>query len=278
MQELVREDPRIRAVLLRSNYGQTAAMAAGFDLFRGAYAVTMDGDLQNDPDDIPAMLKHLEENSLDVVCGWRRDRQDRAFSRKLPSRIANWLIQRFTGTSIHDTGCTLKVYRSWVVQKLHLYSDMHRFIPALAAGTGARVGELVVQHHPRLYGSSKYGIGRILRVLTDLLVVRLIVRFSQHPLRYFAFASIPLFIAGGFLAMLGLLKFHPETGITLVDKWENHYMTASIVTMVAAFNLFVLGLLSELSVSVERLLRPPRGTNSMKSAKSSSRRASHERH
>ena len=250
MRELAQEDPRVRIVLLRANYGQTAAMAAGFDLFRGRFVVTLDGDLQNDPADIPRMLEHLEDEGLDVVCGWRRDRQDRAFSRKVPSRVANWLIQRFTGVAIHDTGCTLKVYRSWVVRKLHLYSDMHRFIPALAAGTGARVGEIVVKHHPRRYGSSKYGIGRILRVLTDLLVVRLIVRFSKHPLRYFALASVPLFIGGSLLAVLGLFRFHPEQGLSLVERWENHYMTASIVTMVAAFNLFVLGLLSELSVSV----------------------------
>jgi hypothetical protein len=123
--------------------------------------------------------------------------------------------------------------------------------PGAGGGTGARVGEIVVKHHPRRYGSSKYGIGRILRVLTDLLVVRLIVRFSKHPLRYFALASVPLFIVGGsLLAILGLFRFDPEQGLSLVERWENHYMTASIVTMVAAFNLFVLGLLSELSVSV----------------------------
>ncbi len=250
MRRLAQEDPRLRIVLLRTNSGQTAAMAAGFDLFRGRFVVTLDGDLQNDPADIPRMLEYLQEQELDVVCGWRRDRQDRAFTRKVPSRVANWLIQRFTGVAIHDTGCTLKVYRSWVVRKLHLYSDMHRFIPALAVGTGARVGELVVKHHPRRYGHSKYGIGRILRVLTDLLVVRLIVRFSKHPLRYFALASVPLFLGGSFLAILGLFRFDPERGLSLVERWENHYMTASIVMMVAAFNLFVLGLLAELSVSV----------------------------
>ncbi len=209
--ELAKEDPHLRVVLLRKNYGQTAAMAAGFDLFRGDHVVTLDGDLQNDPADIPRMMRKLEEG-YDVVCGWRRDRQDRAFTRKLPSRVANWLISRFTGVGIHDTGCTLKVYRSWVVRRLHLYSDMHRFIPALSAGVGARVGEMVVMHHARRYGDSKYGIGRIFRVLTDLLVVRLVVRFVSHPLRYFALAALPLAATAAFLAFLGLVKFSMAHG------------------------------------------------------------------
>ena len=246
--DYARRDSTIRAVLLSRNFGQTAAMAAGFDVCRGRDVVTMDGDLQNDPRDIPAMLERLREG-YDVVCGWRRDRQDRQFTRKFPSRVANRLISSFTGVRIHDTGCTLKVYRSWVVRKLHLYSDMHRFIPALAAGAGARVAEMPVRHHARRYGRSKYGIGRILRVLTDLLVVRLLVRFAAHPVRYFGLASLPLFLVSAVFAVLGLIKFG-ATGVHILDKWHISFVTSSLLAAVTALNLFLLGLLCELSVSV----------------------------
>ena len=246
--DYAKRDPTVRAVLLSRNFGQTAAMAAGFDVCRGRDVVTMDGDLQNDPRDIPAMLARLREG-YDVVCGWRRDRQDRQFTRKFPSRVANRLISSFTGVRIHDTGCTLKVYRSWVVRKLHLYSDMHRFIPALAAGAGARVAEMPVRHHARRYGRSKYGIGRILRVLTDLLVVRLLVRFAAHPVRYFGLASLPLFLISAVFAVLGLIKFG-ASGVHILDKWHISFVTSSLLAAVTALNLFLLGLLCELSVSV----------------------------
>lgn len=248
LREFARYDPHLRVVLLSRNFGQTPAMAAGFDLCRGRYVVTMDGDLQNDPADIPRLLRVLDEG-YDIVCGWRRDRQDRTVTRKIPSKIANRLIWSFTGVRIHDTGCTLKAYRSWVVRKLHLYSDMHRFIPALAAGAGARVGELPVKHHARRYGESKYGIGRILRVLTDLLVVRLLVRFASHPVRYFGLASIPLFLLAIVFAILGLVKFDGG-GFDLLDKWHISYITSGVLASVTALNLFLLGLLCELAVAV----------------------------
>lgn len=251
LKELAARDARVRVVLLSRNFGQTAAMAAGFDLFRGRQVVTMDGDLQNDPEDIPRLL-HILNEGYDIVCGWRRDRKDRTISRKIPSRIANRLISSFTGVRIHDTGCTLKAYRSWVVRKLHLYSDMHRFIPALAAGVGARVGELPVKHHPRRYGTSKYGIGRIVRVATDLLVVRLLVRFASHPVRYFGLTSIPLFLLAVVFAIMGLFRY--DGGITLLSKWHISYITSAVLTSVTALNLFLLGLLCELSVSVSGFL------------------------
>ncbi|MCA8970369.1 MAG: glycosyltransferase [Planctomycetes bacterium] len=247
--DAARRDPRIRVVLLSRNFGQTAAMAAGFDVCRGRRVVTMDGDLQNDPSDIPRLVDALEDG-FDVVCGWRRDRQDRAFSRKLPSRIANRLISMFTGVRIHDTGCTLKAYRSWVVRKLHLYSDMHRFIPALAAGVGGRVREMPVKHHARRYGTSKYGIGRIFRVLTDLLVVRLLVRFASHPVRYFGLISFPLFFVSFGFILLGLLKFGDGKGVRFLVSWDISYITCGVLTLVTALNLFLLGLLCELSVHV----------------------------
>ncbi len=249
LREIAKEDPKVQVLELRSNAGQTAAMAAGFDACRGRYVVTMDGDLQNDPADIPRVLARLEQG-YDVVCGWRRDRRDKAFTRRFPSWVANRLISAFTGARIHDTGCTLKAYRAWVVRKLHLYSDMHRFIPALAAGSGARVTELPVRHHPRRYGRSKYGIGRILRVLTDLLVLRLLVRFAAHPVRFFGLTILPLFAGAVVLALLGLLKFERGGGVGLLPRWDLYYMTASVVTTITALNLFLLGLLAELSVHV----------------------------
>lgn len=250
MRRFARRDPRHVLVFLRGNFGQTAAMAAGFDVCRGRNIVTMDGDLQNDPRDIPAMLAKLDEG-FDIVCGWRKDRQDRAFTRKLPSWIANRMIATMTGVSIHDTGCTLKAYRSWVVRKLHLYSDMHRFIPALASGVGAVVGEMPVTHHARRYGESKYGIGRTFKVMTDMLVIRLLARFSAHPVRYFAILSIPTFLVGMALAFVGLLQWS-DAGLILADKWDIHYMTGALVLGMTAMNLFMLGLLAELSVNVSR--------------------------
>ena len=166
MRRLAANDPHLRLVFFRRNYGQTAAMAAGFRACRGRTVVSMDGDLQNDPADIGRLIEKLEEG-YDVVCGWRRNRQDRVATRLLPSRIANFLIARVTGARIHDTGCSLKVYRSWVVRSLHLYSDMHRFLAALGVGLGARITELPVRHHARRAGVSKYGLGRVFRVLKE---------------------------------------------------------------------------------------------------------------
>ncbi|MDP6423141.1 MAG: glycosyltransferase [Planctomycetota bacterium] len=249
LRQIAATHPAVRVVYLSRNFGQTAAMAAGFDLCRGRNVVTMDGDLQNDPADIPRLLAVLDEG-YDIVCGWRRDRRDGALTRKFPSRVANRMLSWFTGVRIHDTGCTLKAYRAWVVRRLHLYSDMHRFIPALAAGVGARVGELPVRHHARRYGISKYGIGRILRVLTDLLVVRLLVRFSTHPVRYFGLASMPLFLLSLAFAAIGLLKFSRDGSTIAINRWDISYMTSSVLVAVTALNFFLLGLLCELSVSV----------------------------
>jgi len=255
LQRKALDDSRLRIVLLSRNFGQTAAMAAGFDLCRGSTIISMDGDLQNDPADIPVMIARLDEG-YDVVCGWRKGRRDRALTRKLPSWIANRLISWLTGVNIHDTGCTLKVYRAWVVRRLHLYSDMHRFIPALAAGVGARIGEIPVRHHERKYGVSKYGIGRTLRVVLDMFVVRLIARFAAHPMRYFGIACLPLMAVGTVLGILGLIHLEPSpTGlfgyeVSLLELWDIFYMTSSLVVIMTALNLFVLGLLSELSVSV----------------------------
>ncbi len=176
--------PAIRLIRLRRNFGQTAAMSAGFHEARGEIIVTLDADLQNDPADIPILLAEMERG-YDVVSGWRQDRQDPFFSRRLPSIIANALISRFTGVSLHDYGCTLKAYRSEIVRDIHLYGEMHRFIPALASWVGGRISEVPVRHAPRRFGVSKYGMGRTIRVVLDLMTVKFLLRYSTRPIHVF---------------------------------------------------------------------------------------------
>jgi glycosyltransferase involved in cell wall biosynthesis len=189
--------PQLRAIKLRGNCGQTGAMVAGFDHSRGEVIVTLDGDLQNDPADIPLLLGKLEEG-YDIVSGWRKDRQDH-WSRVLPSRVANGLISLTTGVRLHDYGCSLKAYRAECVRSLDCYGEMHRFFPALASMTGARVAELPVSHHPRRFGVSKYGFNRIFKVFSDIFAINLIIRFSSSPLKGFALCALPFaLLAGGF--------------------------------------------------------------------------------
>lgn len=185
LRTLARNDPRIVIVRFRRNFGQTAAMTAGIEHARGRYIVTMDGDLQNDPADIPMMVRKMREG-YDLVVGWRIKRQDKFVSRKLPSKLANWLIGRVTGLPIRDNGCSLKVYRADVIQRVPLYSDMHRFIPAMTIPLGARIAQVGVRHHARQFGASKYGLSRVYKVLIDLMVVKSILLFSRQPLARFS--------------------------------------------------------------------------------------------
>ncbi len=201
--DIAASDERLRVVEFRKNYGQTPAMAAGIDLARGEVIVTMDGDLQNDPRDIPELVAKMDEG-YDIVVGWRFNRQDKLVSRKIPSKIANWLIGKVTGVPIKDNGCSLKAYRANIIRSVPLYNEMHRFIPAMVSMTGARIAEMKVRHHARLYGESKYGLSRIYRVLLDLLTIKTIVGFSQRPMVWFGFLSIPFFLLG-FLAMIASL-------------------------------------------------------------------------
>ncbi|HEX7062222.1 MAG TPA: glycosyltransferase family 2 protein [Woeseiaceae bacterium] len=186
-------DRRLRVVKFRRNFGQTSAMAAGIDLARGTYIVTMDGDLQNDPRDIGQFIAKLEDG-FDVVVGWRFDRQDKLVSRKIPSRIANWLIGKVTGVPIRDNGCSLKGFRSGVIKNVPLYSEMHRFIPAMASMAGARIAEIKVRHHARQFGRSKYGLSRVYKVLFDLLMIRMVSGFAARPLAWFALLALPFFL------------------------------------------------------------------------------------
>jgi glycosyltransferase involved in cell wall biosynthesis len=236
--------PWLRLVRFRRNFGQTAAMAAGFERARGAYIVPMDADLQNDPADIAPLLQRLEEG-YDVVSGWRRERKDREFGRRFPSRVANWLIGRVGGLKLHDYGCTLKAYRREVLEPVRLYGEMHRFIPLYAKWSGARVTEMVVRHHPRQGGKSKYGVGRTTKVLLDLLTVRFLGDYSTKPLY--------LFGRWGFLLMgLGIVS----GVVTLIEKFvnplnfahRNPLLLLAVMLFVVGMQLLGMGLLAELQV------------------------------
>ncbi|MCA8942616.1 MAG: glycosyltransferase family 2 protein [Planctomycetes bacterium] len=255
MRRLAADDPNLRVVLFRRNYGQTAAMSAGFDYARGSTVVTMDGDLQNDPADIRRVVEKLDQG-YDIVCGWRRNRKDAYATRLLPSKLANLLIRRTTGVPIHDTGCSLKAYRAWVVRSLNLYSDMHRFIAALGAGLGARIAEVPVRHHARLYGESKYGLGRIFRVVADLIVIKMLIQFAAHPIRWFGLLSLPLFLAAPFLFVLGFYKLS-STGeeIVRMDRFDSSFITAATITLLVAINVGLLGFLAELQLNVSKFFR-----------------------
>jgi len=188
---IAKQDPRVRVVKFRRNYGQTAAMAAGIEAARGDVIVTMDGDLQNDPRDIPQFLELIDQGN-DIVVGWRHDRQDKLISRKIPSRIANRLIAKVTGVPIQDNGCSLKAYRAALIKRIPLYSEMHRFIPAVASIAGPRVAEIKVRHHARQFGKSKYGLSRVYKVLLDLMVIKTVATFASRPLLWFGMLSLPL--------------------------------------------------------------------------------------
>ena len=242
LEQLSHEVPELVAVLLRKNYGQTAAMAAGFDVAQGAVIVSLDGDLQNDPADIPMLLSKLREG-YDLVSGWRHQRQDAALQRKLPSRIANRLIGRVTGVKLHDYGCSLKAYRREVLADMRLYGELHRFLPALAFIEGARITEVKVNHRARQYGSSKYGIDRTFRVLMDLLTVWFMKRFLTRPMYVFGF--------GGLIAMLGsLLASTYLLAVKLMggDIGNRPLLTLAVVLGLAGIQLFCFGLLGELLI------------------------------
>lgn len=201
-------DPRLRVIRFRRNFGQTAAFSAGFDHARGQFIITSDGDLQNDARDIPAMLDTLEQG-YDIVCGWRKDRRDPFFSRRLPSMVANRLISAATRVHLHDYGCSLKVFRAEVVKPLKLYGEMHRFLPAIASEQGVSIAEMVVNHRPRRHGTSKYGISRTVRVILDLLTVKFLLSYSTRPLQMFGLIGAALTLLGtvitGYLAFVRLM-------------------------------------------------------------------------
>lgn len=241
LKEQVLSRPDLRGVILRRNYGQTAAMAAGFNYARGRVIVTLDGDLQNDPADIPMLLAKLEEG-YDLVSGWRKHRQDGAVTRLLPSKIANWLIGRTTGVKLHDYGCSLKAYRSELVADMNLYGELHRFLPALAYIEGARITELPVRHHARRYGSSKYGLGRTFRVLMDLLTIFFMKKFLTRPMHVFGLLGLSSLGAG---IIIGAYLTIVKLGLN-EDIGDRPLLILAVLLISTGVQLFSLGLLGEL--------------------------------
>ncbi len=239
-----RRSRRLRVLRLRRNFGQTPALAAGFHAARGDVFITMDGDGQNDPADIPGLLADLDRG-YDIISGWRRERRDSFVMRRLPSIAANRLLAAITGVPLHDFGCTLKAYRADLIRRLNLYAEMHRFIPGLAAAVGARVGERVVAHHPRRAGSSKYGIGRTWRLMTDMVALRLLVRFAVQPLHYFGLLSIASAIMS--LVML-FLAFVDTTTVRLVGYTTVVMPSVAVLGFFLAVDFLVMGLLCELAL------------------------------
>ncbi len=243
-----RTSRRLRVLRLRRNFGQTSALAAGFQAARGDVFVTMDGDGQNDPADIAGLLADLEQG-YDIVSGWRRHRADSLLYRRLPSQAANRLLAGITGLELHDFGCTLKAYRAPFIRRVTLYADMHRFIPGLAAAVGARVGERVVAHHPRREGHSKYGLGRTYKLLTDMVVLRMLVRFAGQPLHYFGLLSIGTF---GLALALTFLAFVDTTSVRLVNYSTVVMPSVAVLAYCLAFFFLMMGLMCELALRATR--------------------------
>lgn len=240
LKQIAKERTDLRAVILRRNYGQTAAMAAGFGHARGRVIITMDGDLQNDPADIPLLLAKLEEG-YDLVSGWRKNRQDAKLTRLLPSKIANWLIGRVTGVKLHDYGCSLKAYRAELVADMNLYGELHRFLPALAFIEGARITELPVRHHARRFGQSKYGLGRTFRVVMDLMTVWFMRKFLTKPMHVFG-----LFGLGAILLGLAIGLYLTFIKIAFAASINRPLLILGVVLFLGGVQLFSVGLLAEL--------------------------------
>jgi glycosyltransferase involved in cell wall biosynthesis len=243
LKELHGSDPRVRVVRFRKNFGQTAALSAGFVHARGDIVVAMDADLQNDPADIPMLVAKLAEG-YDVVSGWRRRRHDKALTRRLPSKMANWLISRVTEVHLHDYGCTLKAYRREVLEQVGLYGEMHRFIPALASWSGATIAECVVNHRPRTAGKAKYGLGRMGKVVLDLMTVKFLGSFSTKPI--YVFGGLGLFTAVMAILFGGLVIYEKLAKRT--DMSGNPLLLLSAVLFITTVQFILMGLLAELLV------------------------------
>lgn len=235
-------DSRWRVIRFRRNFGQTAAFSAGFAHARGRLIATSDGDLQNNPRDIPAMIQKLEAEDLDIVCGWRRDRKDAFVSRLLPSMLANKLISWATGVQLHDYGCSLKIFRAEVVKPLKLYGEMHRFIPAIASEQGVKIAEVVVDHRARKFGSSKYGISRTIRVVLDLLTVKFLLSYSTRPVQIFGLVGLAMGLPGLLiLVYLSFVKLFEGQSIA-----NRPLLLFGVLLVFTGVQLLTLGLLAEL--------------------------------
>jgi dolichol-phosphate mannosyltransferase len=244
LRQFAKKDPRVRVIGFRRNYGQTAAMAAGIDAARGEVLIPMDADLQNDPADIGRLLEKLDEG-YDVVSGWRKDRQDAFITRTLPSRIANSLISRIGGVPLHDYGCSLKAYRRDVIKDVHLYGEMHRFIPIYAAWAGARVTEIPVAHYPRTAGKSKYGLSRTIKVVFDLITIKFMSTYLTKPLYAFGWAGLMAFAISLLSALFAFLMKYagwPQKASFI----QTPLPVLSMITFVLGIQFFLMGLIAEM--------------------------------
>ncbi len=252
MRECADKYPSFRLVRFRRNFGQTAAMSAGFKESKGSVIITLDADLQNDPADIPKLLEKMDEG-YDVVSGWRKNRQDAFLNRVLPSMMANWLISKITGVSLHDYGCTLKAYTRDIVDNLQLYGEMHRFIPALASWVGGRISEVVVDHHPRQFGTTKYGISRTFRVVLDLLTVKFFLVYSTRPIQIFG--KIGMWLAApGAIMLASVTAFHilwkiwgitPELALLIKSPF---WVITPFMLIFFGIQLLSMGILAEIQI------------------------------
>lgn len=241
LKNIAMNNPYVKAIILRRNYGQTPAMAAGFENATGKVIITLDGDLQNDPADIPLLLATLEQG-YDLVSGWRKHRQDDALTRLLPSKIANWIIGKITGVQLHDYGCSLKAYRQELIADMNLYGELHRFLPALAYIEGAKITEIPVNHHPRRFGKSKYGLGRTFRVVMDLLTVFFMKKFLTRPMHVFGFFGLISMILG-FVIGVYLTFIKLGLGESIGDR---PLLILCVLLILTGVQLFSFGLLGEL--------------------------------
>ncbi len=237
LSESIGSNCKVKIIRFKRNFGQTNAMQAGFDHANGEIIVSMDGDLQNDPADIPMMLEKIDEG-YHVVCGWRRDRKDKKLTRIIPSKIANWIIGKITGVYIHDNGCSLKAFKKEVIKSVRLYSDLHRFIPAMTTLVGAKITEVVVNHRARKYGSTKYGLSRTWKVMSDIITVKMLIHFSSKPIVWFA-------TFGLIFGLIGCIIFILSIYTILNDGESTVYMTVSLLLLTLFGNLISWGLIAE---------------------------------
>lgn len=243
LQSFQKKEPRIKLLRLRKNFGQTAALSAGFDYAQGEVIVSLDADLQNSPQDIPLLLAKIEAG-FDIVSGWRKNRKDRFFSRRLPSLIANWLISRLTGVKLHDYGCTLKAFRREVIKSIKLYGELHRFIPAIASYMGVSIAEVEVHHRPRRHGKSKYSIFRFTRVILDMLTVKFLLSYSTRPLQIFGLLGL----VSGVLGFAISLWLSYQRLVLKISVANRPLLLLGVLLMVIGFQFITLGLLAEILV------------------------------
>jgi glycosyltransferase involved in cell wall biosynthesis len=246
LEEIAAVDSRVLVVKLRRNFGQTSALAAGFDHASGEYILAMDGDLQHDPNDIPAFIEKLDEG-YDVVSGWRKERIDNFVMRRIPSRCANWVMAKFSGVDIHDFGTTFKAYRREVIQSIPLYGEMHRFIPALASWYGASICEIPIRNVNREAGKSHYGIGRTFRVFFDLMTIRFLLRYMSRPLHFFGGLGMLAMMGGSIMALILLGMKVMKPAMSVMNHHGPMFVIGSVM-IVAGIQLLAIGLLGELQV------------------------------